>query len=210
MKIAIIGMGNVGRSLGPRWVESGHLVTFCVRNPDDSEKRAFAEAARAGIGPVDAAQHSDVILLAVPWHDVADVLEAAGDLSGKILLDCTNPVNADFTELTLGHDTSAAEEILRMVPRAHVVKIFNTNGAKNMADSDYGNHKVTMLYAGDDTHANETAARLAEQIGFEPIELGPLCYARLLEPLAMTWIMLARHRGFGHDFALDVVRRTAK
>jgi predicted dinucleotide-binding enzyme len=210
MKIAIIGMGNVGKAIGPQWVQSGHLVTFCVRNPDDSEKRAFAEAARAAIGSVDAAQHSDVVLLAVPWHDVADVLQAAGDLSGKVLLDCTNPVNADFTELTLGHDTSAAEEILRMVPRAHVVKIFNTNGAKNMADSDYGTHKVSMFYAGDDERANQIAAQLAQEIGFEPVELGPLKFARLLEPLAMTWIMLARHCGFGRDFALDAIRRPVK
>ncbi len=94
-----------------------------------------------------------------------------------------------------------------MVPSARVVKIFNTNGARNMANPDYGGHKVTMLYAGDDDGANQTAAKLAEQIGFEPIYLGPLREARLLEPLAMAWIVLARHRGLGRDFALDVVRR---
>lgn len=96
-----------------------------------------------------------------------------------------------------------------MVPPARVVKIFNTNGAKNIADSDSGNHKVSMLHAGDDEQANPIAARLAQETGFEPIELGPLNYARLLEPLAMTWIMLARHRGFGRDFALEVIRRPA-
>lgn len=100
MKIAITGMGNVG-TLGPRWVESRHRVTFSVRNPDDSENRAFTEAVRAAIGPVQAAQQSDVVLLVVPWHGVADVLQAAGEHSSKILLDCTNAANADFTELKL-------------------------------------------------------------------------------------------------------------
>ena len=94
-----------------------------------------------------------------------------------------------------------------MAPRARGVKVFNTNGGRNMADPDYGGHKVTMLYAGDDGGANRVAARLAGEIGFEPIYLGPLRESRLLEPLAMAWIVLARHRGLGRDFALDVVRR---
>jgi predicted dinucleotide-binding enzyme len=135
------------------------------------------------------------------------VLKAAGDLAGKVLLDCTNPVTPELTHLTVGHTTSAGEEVARTVPRARVVKIFNTNGATKMADPDYGGHKVTMLYAGDADEANRIAAELAEQLGFDAIYLGPLKEARLLEPLAMAWIVLARHRGLGRDFALDVVRR---
>jgi predicted dinucleotide-binding enzyme len=97
-----------------------------------------------------------------------------------------------------------------MEPGARVVKVFNTNGARNMADPDYGGHKVTMFYAGDDDEANRVAAALAGQLGFEAIYLGPLKEARLLEPLAMAWIVLARQRGLGRDFALDVVRRPGK
>jgi hypothetical protein len=134
-------------------------------------------------------------------------LKAAGDLTGKVLLDCTNPVTPELTHLTIGHTTSAGEEVAGMVPNARVVKVFNTNGAKNMADPDYGRHKVTMLYAGDDEGANRAAPELAEQVGFESVYLGPLKEARLLEPLAMAWIVLARHRGLGRDFSLDVVRR---
>jgi NADPH-dependent F420 reductase len=210
MQIAVIGMGNVGTALGRRWAEAGHDVTFCVRDPNNAKKRAAVEAMKASIGPVQAAAKSEVILLAVPWRAVLDALNAAGDLSDKVLLDCTNPVNSDFTELTIGHTTSAGEEVARLVPQARVVKIFNTNGAKNMADPDYGRHKVTMLYAGNDADAKRVAAKLAAEIGFEPIELGPLEYSRLLEPLAMTWIILARHRGLGRDFALDVVHRPSK
>lgn len=113
----------------------------------------------------------------------------------------------ELTELTIGHTSSAGEEVARLAPNAKIVKIFNTNGAVNMVDPDYGNHKVTILYAGDDAKANEIAAHLAAQIGFEPIYLGPLRESRLLEPLAMAWIVLARHRGMGRDFGLDVVRR---
>jgi predicted dinucleotide-binding enzyme len=172
MRIAVIGMGNVGGTLGRRWAEA--------------------------------------VLLAVPWGAVPDALRAAGDLAGKVLLDCTNPVTPELTHLTVGHATSAGEEVARLAPGACVVKVFNTNGAKNMADPDYGGHQVTMLYAGDDEGANRVAATLAEQLGFEAIYLGPLKEARLLEPLAMAWIVLARHRGLGRDFALDVVRRPAK
>jgi len=207
MRIAVIGMGNVGSVLGRRWAAAEHEVTFCVRNPVDPGKRAQAGRVKAAVGPVSDAARAEAVLLAVPWGAVPEVLKAAGDLSGKVLLDCTNPVTPDLIRLTIGHTTSAGEEVARQAPRARVVKVFNTNGAKNMADPDYGGHRVTMLYAGDDDGANRVAAALAEQIGFEPIYLGPLREARLLEPLAMAWIVLARQRGLGRDFALDVVRR---
>ena len=96
---------------------------------------------------------------------------------------------------------------LLLAPKARVVKVFNTNGAKNMTKPDYGRHKIAMLYAGDDEAANAVAAGLAEQIGFQPVYLGPLKEARLLKPLAMAWIVLARQRGLGRDFALDVIHR---
>jgi predicted dinucleotide-binding enzyme len=207
MRIAVIGMGNVGSALGNRWAAAGQDVTFCVRDPGDARKRADAEKMKAKIGPVSDAATAEAVLLAVPWAGVPDALKAAGDLTGKVLLDCTNPVTPELTHLTIGHTTSAGEEVARMVPNARVVKVFNTNGAKNMADPDYGRHRVTMLYASDDEGANRAAADLAEQVGFEPVYLGPLKEARLLEPLAMAWIVLARHRGLGRDFALDVVRR---
>jgi 8-hydroxy-5-deazaflavin:NADPH oxidoreductase len=210
MRIGIIGMGNVGSALGGKWARAGHDVCFGVRDPGKAEKLSAAKKLSASLGSVSEAAQAEVILLAVRWASIPDALKSAGDLSGKILLDCTNPVDAAFTELTMGHDTSAGEVIAMMEPRARVVKIFNTNGAKNMADNNYGPHKVTMFYAGNDPAANKLAGQLAADIGYEPIELGPLKYARLLEPLAMAWIILARHRGFGRDFALDIVRRPSR
>jgi 8-hydroxy-5-deazaflavin:NADPH oxidoreductase len=177
-------MGNAGSALGRSWAEAGHQVTFCVRDPNDARKRAEAGKAKAALGPLGDAAKAESVLLAVPWSAVRDALKAARDLSGKVLLDCTNPVTPELTHLTIGHSTSAGEEVARLAPQARVVKIFNTNGAMNMAHPDYGCHKVTMLYAGDDEGANRVAAGLAEQIGFEPLYLGPLKEARLLEPLA--------------------------
>jgi predicted dinucleotide-binding enzyme len=188
----------------------GHEVTFCVRDSQNTKKQSDAGAMRATLGPMNSASKADAILLAVPWRAVPEALKAAGDLSGKVLLDCTNPVNPELTELTIGHTTSAGEEVARLAPRARVVKVFNTNGSQNMANPGYGSHKVTMLYAGDDPGANQVARALASDIGFEPIELGSLKQARLLEPLAMAWIVLARQRDLGRDFALDVVHRPLK
>ena len=208
MRIAVIGMGNVGSVLGRRWAEAGHAVTFCVRDPEKPEKREAAEKVGAAIGPVSEADKAEAVLLAVPWRAVPETLRAAGELAGCVVLDCTNPVNAEFTDLTPPPLGSAGLEIARLVPRAGG-EDFNTNGSTNMADPDYGGggHKVSMFYAGDDAGANRIAAELAAQIGFEPIELGGLKYSRLLEAMAMTWIVLARHRGFGRDFAIGVVRR---
>ncbi len=97
-----------------------------------------------------------------------------------------------------------------MPPGVRVMKFFSTNGVKNMADPDYGGHKVTMLYAGHDARANRIAAGVAAEIGFVPIYLGPVRESRLLERLAMAWIVLARHRGLGRDFALDVGKASAE
>jgi predicted dinucleotide-binding enzyme len=207
MRIAVLGMGNVGSALGRLWAAMGHHVTFGVRDP--AKKTAEAETIGATVATVPAAvKDAEAVLLAVPWAAAPEVLTSAGDLSGKVLLDCTNPVTPELDHLTLGFTTSAGEEVARLAPAAKVVKVFNTNGVGNMADPDYGPLKATMLYAGDHDDANKAAADLAAEIGMEPVYLGPLKEARLLEPLAMAWIVLARHRGLGRDFALNVVRRS--
>lgn len=208
MRIAVLGMGKVGGVLGNRWAQAGHTVVFGVRDPDNPKKQAEAHAVKASLATVEeAAKGAEVVLLAVPLRAVPDALKAAGDLSGKVLLDCTNPLTPDLFGLTIGTTDSAGEQVARLAPGAKVVKIFNTNGAANMADPNYGNSKVTMLYAGDDSAANRVAADLAAELGFEPVELGPLWASRLLEPLAVAWIVLARRQKLGVDIALNVVHR---
>ena len=93
---------------------------------------------------------------------------------------------------------------------AKVVKIFNTTGAGNMANPRYGDEGVTMLFAGDDPGAKSVAAQLARDLGFDPVDLGPLSASRLLEPFALVWITLAIHQHLGMDFALNIVHRPGK
>lgn len=208
MKIAVLGMGNVGGILGKRWAGRGHAVTFGSRHPTDPKVVAEATAANAGVDTIRAAAAgADVVLLATPWPAVPDALAAAGDLAGKVLIDCTNPLAPDLSGLAGGHTTSGGEEVARLAPGTKVVKMFNTTGAGNMADPDYGGTPATMLYAGDDAGAKATAAALARDLGFDPVDLGPLSASRLLESVALTWITLAVRQKLGTDFVLNVVRR---
>lgn len=208
MKIAVIGMGNVGGTLGRRWAALGHEVTFGSRDPYASKAIAGARALGGQVRTVgEAARSADVVVLTVPWEAVPAALSAAGDLSGKVLLDCTNPLLPSLAGLSIGHTTSGGEEVARLARGAKVVKIFNTTGFDNMADPNYGGTPTTMLYAGDDAAAKGVAARLARELGFDPVDFGPLAGARLLEPFALVWITLAVKQNLGRDFALNVVRR---
>lgn len=210
MQIGIIGAGNVGGTLGRAWAGKGHAVKFGVRNPADAKVKTLLAQAGAGAtaGTIaEAAAHGEVIALATPWQAAREALQGAGDLSGKVLLDCTNPVKADFSGLEVGPTTSAGEQVAAWAPGARVVKIFNTTGSNNMADPHYGEGAATMFFAGDDADAKAVAARLAADLGFDPVDVGPLVQARLLEPLALLWIYLALVQGEGRDIAFRLMRR---
>lgn len=210
MKIAIIGFGNVGSALGRGWAAKGHQVTFGSRNPADPKAQAAAKAIGAGFASIaEAAAGADVVALTVPWGAVPEALASAGSLAGKVLLDATNPLTADLSGLSIGHTTSAGEEVARLAPGARVVKIFNTTGSANMERPDYGGTPVTMLYAGDDAAAKATAASLAKDLGFDAVDYGGLAGSRQLEAFALVWITLAYRGGLGPGFALNIVRRPA-
>jgi predicted dinucleotide-binding enzyme len=123
------------------------------------------------------------------------------------LLDCTNPLKADLSGLTVGHTASGAEQVAAWAPGAHVVKIFNTTGFPNMANPEYPEDRSMMLYCGDDGQAKRVAAQLAAELGFDAHDVGPLTEARLLEPLALVWIHLALQQNMGTDFAFRLMRR---
>ena len=208
MRIGIIGMGNVGRTLGGRWAAAGHEVIFGVRDSQDPQTKDQAGRMKAKVASVaEAAAQSEVVVLAVPWRAIPDAIAAAGTLAGKVVLDCTNPLAADLAGLEVGMSTSGGEQVALKAKGAKVVKIFNTTGAANMANPRYGSTPATMLHAGDDAGAKKIAAQLARDLGFDPIDLGPLTTARLLEPLALVWITLAHRQKLGTDFVLNVVHR---
>lgn len=200
MNIAILGAGNVGGALGRSWSKAGHAVVYGVREPNSEKHRALLDATGAGARAVaisDAAHGADVVVLATPWDATPAVLAAAGDLRGKLLIDCTNPLK--FTpgvglELTIGFNDSGGETVVRWAAGARVVKAFNTYGWENFADARYPNAaglQPLMFLAADDVAAKQTVARLAEAIGFETFDAGGLRAARELEPLALLWIRRA-------------------
>lgn len=205
MKIAIVGAGNVGQALGAGWRKSGHEITFAVRDTGaEKAKRLAADGFHVMAG--GAASGATVIVLAVPWGEIPAVIEALGALTGKIVIDATNPLTAD-RQLALGFDDSAGETVALLAGDARVVKAFNTTGAENMANAHDFPAKPWMPMAGDDAQAKAVVGKLAEELGFEPVDAGPLKASRYLEPIAMQWIKLAYGGGFGRQFAFSVVRR---
>jgi predicted dinucleotide-binding enzyme len=214
MRIALIGAGNVGGTLGKRWARADHEVAFGVRDPADPKLAALLKesgsSARAASVP-EAVRQAEVVVLTVPWGNAREALTAAGDLGGRILIDATNPVPLTAEGLrqglVIGHTTSGAEEIARWTGSARVVKAFNTTGFQNMANPKYGTQGLTMMLCGDDAEAKKTAGDLARQLGFDPVDVGPLRSARYLEGMAMLWIDMAVLRGFGTNFGFQVVKR---
>lgn len=209
MKIGILGGGNVGGTLGERWAQAGHEIFFGVRNPDAAEMKETIGrcGGRASAGSVNqAAAFGDVIVNALPWAAAKSALPAL-DLKGKVLLDAANPILPDFSGLEIGTTSSGGELVAQLAAGAKVVKIFNTTGFKNMGNPVIQGTKIPIFYCGDDSAAKSTAAQLAADLGFEPIDAGPLSNARLLEPHAFLWIWLALKGGLGRDFAFQIVKR---
>jgi len=210
MKIAIIGAGNVGGILGAAWANRDHEVIFGVRDTADPklEELLARAGSKARVTTVtDAAAAAEVVALTVPWPAAQDALRSAGDMRGKILFDCTNPLKPDLSGLAIGYTTSGAEQVAAWAPGARVVKIFNTTGFPNMANPEYREGRSMMLYCGDDGQAKRVAAQLAAELGFDAYDVGPLTEARLLEPFALVWIHLAVLQKMGTNFAFRLMRR---
>ncbi|MEP6903150.1 MAG: NADPH-dependent F420 reductase [Actinomycetota bacterium] len=206
MKIAILGAGMVGAALGKRFSQTGHEVYFGVPNPAEyDDKREFAK-----VGTVaEAAADSEIIVLAIPFDAISEAIENCGEVSGKIIVDCTNPLKMidGRLSLALGFDTSGAEKVAAVANRAKVVKCFNQTGFDNLANPQYDIGKAVQFVCGDEPEARETVRKLAESIGFEAIDAGDLKNARLLEPLAALWIHLAFTTDLSRSFAFSLLRR---
>ena len=206
MRIAIIGTGNVGSALGTRWTQRGHEVVFGSRDPSSPKVKKLLAATGAGAASIrDAVADASVVVLATPWDATQSSIAAAGDLTGKILLDATNPLQN--MKLALGLTTSGAERVASWAGGAAVVKAFNSTGAGNMLNPDYAGQKPTMFICGDDAAAKQVVSGLAEEIGFEAVDAGALTLARYLEPLAGLWIALAYAQGLGPNIAFKLLRR---
>ncbi len=200
----------MGSGLGKLWARKGHRVFFSFSR-DPRKRAALAESnpgCRAGT-PAEAVAASEVLLLSTGWAAVEEALKAAGDIEDKVVIDCTNPLKSDLSGLVAGTTTSGCEEIAKLIPRAKMVKAFNTVFAEIYHSETrlFGSRVPTMFFCGDDAAAKSTVSKLIVETGFEPIDAGPLATARYLEPLAMLMIQLGRRQGMGTNIALSLIHR---
>lgn len=201
MRIAVVGTGTLGAALGKVWSAAGHTIMYGSRDPASANASALGAVAIA-----DAARSSEIVLLAVPWHAALASVAAAGNLAGKVIIDPINAFASDLS-LTVGHTTSVAEKIARAAAGARVVKAFNTIGASNTRNLRFDGGTASGFICGDDAEAKAKVAALADVVGVDVVDCGPLKNARALEPLAMLWGQLAFPLGLGPDIAFRLMRR---
>jgi len=206
MRIGILGSGLMGAKLGTIWARAGHEVVFSYARSKEKLNKLARDAqgkARAGT-PSDAAQDADALLLAVHWSRVDDVLKQAGDVSGKVILSCSLPMNADDTGLVIAHTSSGAEELAKKVSKARIVSAFNTVPSEvlfGVFEARRKNGKPSLVYCGDDAGSKKIAAQLIRDVGFAPIDAGPLRIARYTEPFALLVAQLAYEGDGGPELA---------
>jgi predicted dinucleotide-binding enzyme len=214
MRIGILGSGLMGGKLGTIFARAGHDVVFSYSRSQRKLKRLAREAqghARAGT-PREAALHADALLLAVHWSRVDAVLKQAGDLSGKVIVTCSLPMNANDTALAVAHTSSGAETLAKKVRKAHVVSAFSTAPSEVLFDvfrrksKRRTRRRPSLLYCGDDGNAKKIAARLIRDVGFEPVDAGPLRVARYLEPFSLAVAQLAYEGNEGPEIAYRIER----
>ena len=196
MRIGILGSGLMGGKLGTLFARAGHEVVFSYARSREKLNKLAREArgnARAGT-PGEAAAGADAVLLAVHWSRVDDVLKQAGGLSGKVIVTCSLPMNDDNTELVIAHRSSGAEALAKKVPKARVVSAFNTVPSEVLFGVFEARRKAArpgLVYCGDDSDSKQIAAELIGDLGFDPVDAGPLRIARYTEPFALLIAQLA-------------------
>jgi len=187
MKISIFGTGSVGSKLKTLFVEAGQEVVSCSREVSDGVV-SFKEGA----------EFAEMVVLAVPYAVLADLLPTlAKELANKIVIDATNPLNDDWSPLLLGQETSAAEEVAKLLPQSQVLKAFNTIFADVMGKEFHNRdgQKITAFIAGDTLVAKEKVSEIIVNMGLAPLDVGALAAARYLEAMAHLNIQIAVGQG---------------
>lgn len=196
MNIGILGAGLMGGKLGTIFARVGHQVAFSYSRSDRKLERLAREAGNGAIAatPSEAARKADVLLLAVHWQRIDDVLEKAGDLKDKVIVSCCLPMNASDTELVVAHTSSGAEKLARKVPKSLVVSAFSTVPSEVLfAVFEHRRRapRPSLFFCGDDARAKKTAARLIRDVGFSAVDAGQLRMARYIEPFVLLVAQLA-------------------
>jgi predicted dinucleotide-binding enzyme len=206
MRVGILGSGLMGGKLGTIFARAKHEVIFSYARSHDKLARLARDAkgkARAGT-PRDAAQDADVLLLAVHWSRTDDVLRLAGDLSGKVIVTCSLPMDARNTKLVVADTSSGAEELAKKIPKARVVSAFNSVPSEvlfGVYEARRRAARPSLVYCGDDESGKAVAAELIRDAGFDPIDAGPLRIARYTEPFALLVAQLAYEGDGGPELA---------
>jgi len=189
--IAVIGTGDVGGALGPEFAAQGHTIVYGSRDPQRGKVKELVEKTgdlASATTPAEAAAQADIVVLAVPGLMVEEITKSLGDLSGKIIIDPTNPLERRMNRLEHAVDTSNAEIIQAAAPGAYVVKAFNTLNWKTMVDPSSAGGPVSIPLVGDNGRAKKIVAELVAGMGLEPIDVGPLRDARWVEGMLILWI----------------------
>jgi hypothetical protein len=206
MRIGILGSGLMGGKLGTIFARAGHEVIFSYARSTDKLKKLARDAkgkAKAGT-PREAAQEADALLLAVHWSRMEDVLKRAGDLSGKVIVTCSLPMDTGNTKLIIANTSSGAEELAKMIPKARVVCAFNTVPSEvlfGVFEAKREGSPPSLVYCGDDRSGKRVAAELTCDAGFDPVDAGPLRIARYTEPFALLVAQLAYEGKGGPELA---------
>ena len=196
MRVGILGSGLMGGKLGTIFARAGHEVVFSYARTQKKLEGLAKDAgknARAGT-PAEAVDKADAILLAVHWSRIDDVIDQAGDLSGKVIVSCSLPMNKTDTGLVIAHTSSGAEELAKKLPKARIVSAFNTIPSEVLFDVwERRNNKTkpSLIYCGDDRKAKNVAVELINGVGFDPVDGGGLAGARYTEPFALLIAELA-------------------
>ena len=203
MRIGILGSGLMGGKLGTLFARAGHEVTFSYAHSEEKLKSLAREAKARHGTPREAAKSADAVLLAVHWLRFDDVLKQAGDLAGKVVISCSLPMNEENSELVVGTTSSGAEELAKRLPKAHVAAAFNTVPSEVLFRifERKADERPHVVYYGDDERAKEVAAQLIRDVGFQPLDAGPLRIARYAEPFALLVAQLAYEGTEGPELA---------
>jgi predicted dinucleotide-binding enzyme len=206
MRVGILGSGLMGGKLGTIFARAGHEVVFSYARSEQKLRNLARNAkgnAKHGT-PREAALEADAVLLAVHWSHIPDVLKQAGDLSGKVVVTCSLPMNDDNTGLVIGNTSSGAEELQKKIPKAHVVAAFNTVPSEvlfGVYEARRRGSRPSLVYCGDHATGKDVAAELIRDAGFEPVDAGPLRIARYTEPFGLLVGQLAYEGKGGPELA---------
>jgi predicted dinucleotide-binding enzyme len=208
MRIAVIGSGNVGTGLAKSWSKLGHAVVVGSRSPESERLVHLVSGIGNGVSTAalaESVESADVIVLAIPWSAAEVSIAALGDLSGRLIIDATNPFVKGL-DLGIGHTDSGGEQVARWAPGAKIVKALNIVDARLLDGKKLDDREITIPIASDDTDAKKVASDLIVELGFDVVDAGSLEMSRLLEPLTLLMIKLSMKKSLGNEIGFRVLR----